>query len=36
MDLQKARTMLENAEVIHDEATVQRAVDEVAAAICAR
>lgn len=36
MDLQKASAMLENAEVIHDEASVQRAVDEVAAAICAR
>src|SRR5574343_686632 len=36
MDLLKARTMLDNAEVIHDEATVQRAIDDVAAAICAR
>ncbi|MCG2577878.1 hypoxanthine-guanine phosphoribosyltransferase [Dechloromonas sp. XY25] len=36
MDLLKARAMLDNAEVIHDESTVQRAVDEVAAAICAR
>jgi hypoxanthine phosphoribosyltransferase len=36
MDLQKAKTMLDNAEVVHDEATVQRAVEDVATAICAR
>lgn len=36
MDLLKARTMLDNAEIIHDESAVQRAVDEVAMAICAR
>lgn len=33
MDLQKAKAMLANAEVIHDEATVQKALGEVAAAI---
>ena len=36
MDLQKAKGMLANAEVIHDEATVQQALNEVAAAISGR
>ena len=36
MDLQKAKAMLANAEVIHDEATVQKALSEVAAAISER
>ena len=36
MDLQKAKDMLANAEVIHDEATVQQALNEVAAAISGR
>lgn len=36
MDLQKARAMLANAELIHDEVAVQGAVDRVAADICSR
>jgi len=36
MDLQKAKAMLESADVIHDEGAVQKAVGEVAAAISAR
>src|SRR5574343_491648 len=36
MDLQKAKDMLANAEVIHDEATVQQALNEVASAITGR
>ena len=36
MDLQKAKAMLESADVIHDEGGVQKAVGEVAAAISAR
>ena len=36
MDLQKAKAMLESADVIHDEGAVQKAVGEVAAAISTR
>ena len=36
MDLQKAKAMLESADVIHDEGAVQKAVGEVAAAISVR
>ena len=36
MDLQKAKAMLESADVIHDEGAVQKAVGEVSAAISAR
>ena len=36
MDLEKARAMLADAELIHSEATVQQAVTEIAAAIKAR
>lgn len=36
MDLQKAKAMLENADVIHDESVVQAAVSGVAAAISER
>ena len=36
MDLQKAKAMLASAEVIHDEAAVQKALGEVATAISAR
>ena len=36
MDLQKAKAMLESADVIHDEGAVQKAVGEVAASISAR
>jgi hypoxanthine phosphoribosyltransferase len=36
MDLQKARAMLADAELIHDEAAVQGAVERVAADICRR
>ncbi len=36
MDLQKAKAMLESADVIHDEGAVQKAVGEVATAISAR
>ncbi|MFN4342227.1 MAG: hypoxanthine-guanine phosphoribosyltransferase [Azonexus sp.] len=36
MDQQRAQAMLANAEVVHDEAAVQKALDDVAAAISAR